>query len=160
MSGLAFGYDRAAFAELRHRVRGMRERAQDVTPAWDALLDWFAEQERRQWAGRGARWRDPWAPLAPSTLAEKHRLGYPLNPLVRTTRLRTSLTQRPFGVEHMTPHAVTAGTRVTYAKFHQTGTRFMPRRILFSPERIRREEVATRTIANWIIHGRAETGTR
>lgn len=157
---LRIEYDRAEFARVKRMVREMRERAEDVSPAWDALLTWFAEQNFEQWLGRGARYRQPWAPLAPSTLSEKFRAGLPLHPLIRTGKMVNSLAHRPLAVEHMTGREVTAGTDVDYAKFHQTGTRYMPRRILFSPLQIRREQAATTAVANWIIKGERRVGGR
>lgn len=157
---LKIDYDRQAFDRLARQVREMRERAQDVSPAWDALLTWFAEQNFEQWLGRGARYRRPWAPLAPSTVSEKFRAGLPLHPLIRTGKLVNTLVHRPLGVEHMTGSEVTAGTDVKYAKFHQTGTRYMPQRILFSPGQIRKEQAATTAVANWIISGERRVGGR
>ena len=157
---LKIGYDRGEFDRVKRAVREMRERAQDVSPAWDALLTWFSEQNFEQWMGRGARYREPWAPLAPSTLAEKFRKGLPLHPLIRTGTLANSLSHRPLQVEHITGSEVTAGTDVKYAKFHQTGTRYMPRRTLFSPDQIRKEQAATSSVANWIIKGERRVGGR
>lgn len=160
MSTLDISYDRRKFEALAQRVRGMRERTADVSPAWDALLTWFAEQNQAQWLTRGARYREPWPPLAASTLEEKFRQGWPLDPLIRTGELVQSLTHRPLRVEHITGREVRAGTDVSYAKFHQTGTRYMPQRILFSPLQIRREQAATTAVANWIINGERKVGGR
>lgn len=153
-------FDRAEFDKIKRQIRAMRDRAQDVSPAWDALLTWFGEQNFEQWLGRGARYRQPWAPLADSTMREKFRAGLPLHPLIRTGTLVNSLAHRPLRIEHMTGSEVTAGTDVKYAKFHQTGTRYMPRRILFSPEQIRKEQAATSAVANWIIKGERRVGGR
>lgn len=157
---LKIGYDKRGFELLARRVREMRERSQDVSPAWEALLDWFAEQNQAQWLTRGSRYRKPWAPLAESTVAEKFRKGWPLDPLIRTGDLVQSLTHRPLGVEHITGRSVSAGTDVSYAKFHQTGTRRMPQRLLFSPSQIRKEEAATSAVANWIVKGERRVGGR
>jgi len=155
---LKIDYDQAEFDRIKRMVREMGERAQDVSPAWDALLTWFSEQNFEQWLSRGSRYHTHWAPLAPSTLAEKFRKGLPLHPLIRTGKLVNSLAHRPLKVEHMTGSQVTAGTDVPYAKFHQTGTRYMPRRVLFSPAQIRKEQAATTAVANWIIRGERRVG--
>jgi hypothetical protein len=157
---LTFTYDQRKFEALSQQLRGMRERSQDVSPAWNALLDWFAEQNQAQWLTRGGRYRQPWAPLATSTVDEKFRQGWPLDPLIRTGELVQSLTHRPLRIEHITGREVRAGTDVPYAKFHQTGTRRMPQRILFSPLQIKREEAATTAVANWIIGGEQRVGGR
>lgn len=157
---LKIGYDRHEFDRVKRMIREMRERAEDVSPAWDALLTWFAEQNFEQWLSRGGRYRTTWAPLAPSTKAEKFRKGLPLHPLIRTGKLVNSLAHRPLKIEHMTGSEVTAGTDVPYAHFHQTGTRYMPRRVLFSPAQIRKEQAATTAVANWIIKGERRVGGR
>lgn len=152
----------AAIRELKKRIRGMRERSEDLSPAWEALLDWFADQNTQQFLTRGARYRDPWPPLAAATIAEKERLGYPLDPLVRTGRLRESLTRRPLAVELITPSRVSAGTDVDYAKHHQYGAprANLPRRALFVPGQIRAEQAATSAVANYIIRGEQRVGGR
>lgn len=152
----------AALRELKTRIRGMRERAEDLSPAWDALLDWFADENVKQWLSQGARWREPWPPLAASTLREKARLGYPADPLIRTGRLARSLTVRPLAVETITPSRVIAGTNVDYAPHHQYGAprANLPRRALFVPEQIRAEAAATSVVANWIIRGERRVGGR
>lgn len=142
------------------QMQAMAVRAKDVSPAWHALLDWFAEQETEQFLSRGHRFGDGWAPLAESTVDEKFRKHYPLDPLIRTGALAQSLTHRPFPVEHITPHEVVAGTDIDYAIFHQRGTRRMPQRILFDPRQIRREKAATTAVANWILRGEQRVGGR
>lgn len=157
---LKFEFDRAQFDKLTRKVRAMQRRAQDVSPAWEALLDWFVEQNQAQFLTRGGRYRDPWPPLAQSTVDQKFRQGWPLDPLIRTGDLVRSLTHRPLAIEHITGREVRAGTDVSYARFHQTGTRRMPQRILFSPVQIRREQAATTAVANWIINGERRVGGR
>lgn len=153
-------YDVAAFTNLVRGVREMHDRAQDVSPAWHALLDWFAEQNFAQWLTRGQRWRTPWQPLAPKTLAEKFRLGFPLDPEIRTGDLVASLVARPLGFENVTPTSVSAGTNVDYAPYQQYGTDTIPARPLFSPAQIRKEQAATSAVANWIIRGERRVAPR
>jgi hypothetical protein len=148
------------FDAAKRKLRAIAMRARDVSPAWQALLTWFSEQEFEQFISRGHRFGSGWAPLAESTLADKFKRGFPLDPLIRTGALAQSLTSRPLGVEHITPHEVIGGTDVDYAIFHQRGTKYMPRRKLFDPAQIRREQAATTAVANWIIHGRQEVGGR
>ncbi len=152
--------DRRQWDRTRRRIREMAERARDVSPAWQAVATWFAEANFEQFLSRGARYRDPWPPLAASTTLEKLARGFPLDPLIRTGDLVQDLTSRPFGVEQITPHEMTVGTAIPYAGFHQRGTSRMPRRVLFDAGQIRREQVATTAIANWIIRGEARVGGR
>jgi phage gpG-like protein len=65
-----------------------------------------------------------WAPLKPSTLREKRRLGYSSKPLFRTGTLRASLLaffdERRVGVKSESP----------IAQYHEHGTSRMPQRRL------------------------------
>jgi hypothetical protein len=96
--------DRRQWDRVRKQLRDMAARAKDVSPAWQALLTWFGEQNFDQFLTRGGRYHTVWPPLAASTQAEKLRQGHPLDPLIRTGALTRSLTSRPLGVEHVTPH--------------------------------------------------------
>lgn len=152
--------DRRQWDRVRKQLRDMAARAKDVSPAWQALLTWFGEQNFDQFLTRGARYHTVWPPLAASTQAEKLRQNHPLDPLIRTGDLTRSLTSRPLGVEHVTPHEMVGGTDIRYAGFHQRGTSRMPRRALFDPAQIRREQAATTAVANWILKGQARVGGR
>lgn len=138
---------------LRRRIAGMRERALDLTPAWDIVANWFAEQERVQFATEGARWGQPWAPLKPATIAEKQRRGYPLSILVRTGELERSLSIRSLSIERLYPQRMTLGTRVPYAHFHQDGTSRMPARNLLDADVIAAEGAISSAVATWIFQG-------
>lgn len=162
MTGTRFelNADRAKWMRKRAELRRMALRAKDVSPAWDALLTWFSEQNMEQFLTRGARYNSDWPPLAARTVDEKLRKGFPLDPLIRTGRLAVSLTSRPLGHERITAHEVSGGTDVEYAIFHQRGTSRMPQRRLFDARVIRREQAATTAVANWILRGRAQVGGR
>jgi phage gpG-like protein len=146
------GLDRA-----RRELRAMRERAQNLLPAWDTLLDWWGEQNRLQFRTEGMRYGQKWAPLAPRTLAYKHRHGYPRDILVRTHELRDQLTRRPFGIERYDAHEAVAGTKLDYARYHQTGTRRMPQRRIVDARRVRAEGVTGRAVINWVVRGQRST---
>lgn len=148
-------FDAHGFQLARRRLVEMKERAGNLIPAWDALLDWWAAENRKHFTSRGQRWRTPWAPLADSTIAEKTRLGFPLDPLVRTGRMRSHLTGRPLGFERLSQSGVVAGTRLEYAVFHQRGTKRMPRRALVNAPQVTREQAATSAVRSWIVSGRA-----
>jgi len=151
----ARGFDKA-----RHDLHAMRERVQDVRPAWDVVLTWWAERNVTNFRNAGKRWRAAWKPLAPATLGEKLRLGYPPDILVRSGDLRKSLTIRPLGVEMLRPHDVEAGTDVDYAGFHQRGTKRMPRRLLVNARAVQQEGVVTAALINWIVSGKQSTRSR
>lgn len=163
--GIKVTYNEAALRRLRSRIEAMQRRARDVSPAWNELLDWFAERNSRQFVTRGGEYATPWAPLAEATVREKLREGWPLDPLVRTTQLRQSITRRPLNVEHVTARSVTGGTRNQKAVWqhygtHRRGRRHIPPRPLFSAAQIKASHVATYAVANWIIDGKRSVRPR
>lgn len=138
---------------VRERLQAMRARAQNLVPAWDAFLSWWANQNRLQFGTRGARWGTPWAELSPRYLRAKRAEGWTADTLVRTSDLLRSLTDRPLSVEHMDQRGAAAGTRVPYAHFHQDGTRHMPARPLIDALPVAREGAAGQAVLTWIIDG-------
>jgi hypothetical protein len=131
----------------------MRQRADNLIPAWDELIDWFADQERLQFGSRGQRWHTRWPELARETVASKRALGYTGDVLIRETDLLRSLTDRPLSIERVTAREAVAGTRIKYARFHQDGTRRMPARKLIDAGVIAEEGVASQAVASWITRG-------
>ncbi len=99
----------------------------DMDPAWQRIRDDFAEEEK-DWLdseGRGSFRR-----LSPAYAARK-AAKYGNKPILqRSGRLRASLTDpndRDF-VYRAERLRVVLGTKVRYARYHQKGTRTMPRR--------------------------------
>ena len=80
-----------------------------------------------------------WRPLAASTIAEKRRKGYSLDPLVRTQVYRASST----GLRglRLRPNVLEITSPIIYAKYHEYGTRHIPKRAVFElvAEKIRPE---------------------
>lgn len=87
----------------------------DFTGLWERFADTLQDVEKERFATEGF---GEWPPLAPSTIREKTRLGFPLTPLVRTGALEASLTQREQAMR-LTPQSMSWGTDVPYAKYHQ-----------------------------------------
>lgn len=138
---------------LRRRIDRMRERANDLIPAWEVVADWLSEQQRIQFDTEGARWGRPWTPLAESTLAGKLRRGEPPDILVRASVLERSLAIRTLSIERLSPRTMVLGTRVPYARFHQRGTSRMPARILLDARPVAAEGAISSAVASWIING-------
>lgn len=138
----------------------MRDRAHDLSPAWEELLNWWASTNVEQFTSGGRRWRTPWEPLRPTTVREKNRGGFLSETLVRTTRMRSDMTRRPMGVEHITHDSVEAGTRAPYAKFHQLGApgAHLPARPLVSTRRVMAEGAPGAYVLSWIVDGRPNGG--
>jgi hypothetical protein len=150
-------FDAQGFKKARRELQAMRARTEDLRPAWDVLLTWWASRNVTHFRNNGKRWKTPWKPLQPETLAEKLRFGYPSDILVREGDLRDSLTRRPLGIERLRPHEVEAGTAVAHAVYHQRGTKHMPKRQLINARTVQQEGVATNALINWIVSGRRST---
>jgi phage gpG-like protein len=155
-------FDRRGFERMHAQIRGMQERAADLTPAWETLIEHFAERNFRQFLSRGREYGTPWKPLRPRTIRDKLRHGYPTDPLIRTAKLVHSLTIRPLGIERIGPREMSAGTSVAWAKYHQYGAprAGLPARPLFDLDDISNSKVATYVIANWILDGVRSTRPR
>lgn len=76
----------------RSRLLQLKRRAQDPQPAFDAFGEYMLGRIDMRFRRGGV---PRWAPLAPSTIADKMRQGYGDKPtLVRTGRLRRSFRAR------------------------------------------------------------------
>jgi len=112
----------------------------DLRPVWDDLYDDFLQGERSLFAAEGnvgSRTREmgggawgPWEPLNEDYAKRKQAQGYGSKILVRTGRLKGSLTERSHADAVFQPRelGMSLGTRVPYAGYHQTGTSKMPAR--------------------------------
>lgn len=149
--------DRRSLTQVKRRIRGMQERAQNQVPAWQALLDWWTKGNVQHFGSQGKRWRTPWPELSPLYLAGKRGDGWMGDVLVRTSDLRRSLTDRPLPIELLTPRQVIAGTDVKYAVYHQNGwdknKRKGPKRQLINADQVRAEGAVSSAVINWIVRG-------
>lgn len=130
-------------------LRGIRDRARDLTPVWPGVGDEVADAAGRQFASSGSEFGTPWAPLDPAYAARKKGGG---GILVLIGALRASLTGRPMAVEEYGPRSAVFGTDSQVARWHQGGTENMPAR----PVLRRTERLATamnRRIARYIVSG-------
>jgi len=73
-------------------VDTLSERVLNLEPVWRQIAKDLMELEVQIFATQGSVIGRPWAPLSPKTIKQKQRKGFPLEPLVRTGRLRASLT--------------------------------------------------------------------
>ena len=124
-------------------LKRYKSRVQNLEPPLKGWGNYMEQETERQFATE----TDPdgvrWAALAPSTLAQKRRLGYPDSILTRTGKMRNSV------VAIADARSVLIGVDVPYAIFHQRGTRKMPqRRILGMNDK--REQKLRKLIRVWI----------
>ena len=139
--------------QLERTIDRTIDRAEDASPAWEAIANSLVRAERRQFATEGGYASGGRAPLSPAYAAWKAR-HYPGKPILeRTGRLKASLTERPLGVEVIRPHSAILGSHVPYGLHHQRGGgRPPPRRPVELPESIRREWV--KIVQRWIVTGK------
>lgn len=120
--------------QINRELTRIKSNIRDARPAFEKIADQLAVAMREHFDTEGgfglrSRWSGGhWAPLSPKYRAWKN-IHYPGQPiLVLSGALRHDLTQRPFGIEVITPYEMTVGTRIPYATFHQHGTKNMPMR--------------------------------
>lgn len=92
-----------------------RHALDDFSGLWARFAKSMTEIELERFATEG---HGDWPPLAPATLIEKEREGFPPFPLIRTGELYQSLTDAARAAR-MDPRTMSWGTDVPYAKFHQ-----------------------------------------
>lgn len=96
----------------------------DAEHAGPAILREFGRQQLEWFESRGG---GTWPPLAPSTLRQKLRRGFPPDPMVRTGRLRDAVSD-PLGrgagdtMIRMAPGLIEMVVRLPYAHLHPAGT--------------------------------------
>lgn len=100
--------------------------AQDLTPVLEGPINKSVDTLfLRQFASEGSYGGTRWAPDAPVTVKLRGRRGHGRGGVLRDTNvLWASLTKLGLGpnaVRLVTPHSLTRGTSVKYARYHQTG---------------------------------------
>ena len=151
-----FIFDFAGEAQVDRTLEGLTERALDARPAWAVIMRRLARAEGTQFRTEGAYASGGWAPLSPAYAARKAR-AYPGKPILeRTGRLVRSLTSptAPDAIRRSEPHLMEFGTSVPYGRYHQTGTRFMPRRRPVELPETERVEVV-KVLQRFIVTGTA-----
>lgn len=125
--------DGGAMLNLQRRIMTWGIKITSLEPALEAVgLDLEGDFMQNMIAGgglfmdgaRGAA-GGKWAPLAPSTIREKQRLGYGEMPIMwRTGDLAESLAIRgaPGNIFEVDATHVSVGTSIFYARFHQDGS--------------------------------------
>jgi phage gpG-like protein len=117
---------------LTFKVQSFGMQLTNLAPALENIGQDILDENMGNFAAAGGYYQmGGWAPLAPSTIADRLRKGYGEGPpLVRTALLRDSLTKRGAegNVFNVTDTTLTVGTNVWYAGFHHWGTwRLAPR---------------------------------
>lgn len=121
--------------ELRAKVRRLLGNLDEIESLWAKLSEVMVEHEMQTFASGGF---GTWPPLAPVTIRDKQRLGYPPDPMIRTGTLLGSLTD-PVAAGRLDQTRDPAGrfaaggrqafvwqTGVEYAVYHQEGPEHNP----------------------------------
>ena len=131
----------------RRRLNGVQRRVDYPDAAWKKVGAYLSREVRKQFMTRGANFGTPWRPLAPSTRAEKRRLGYPPAPLVRTGVMRRTFVGRPMQIEVYAGQVAFFGSASQVARWQHGGTfrngrrHIPPRPILKVTPRVRKDIV-------------------
>lgn len=129
---------------ISRRLLRWADNAEDLSGAFDTILDAFEDWTGEQFDSRGGAFGTPWEPLADSTIRSKERAGYadPEQPLVATGALALSLQGGPGGVHTVGPEEAEWGTRNPNAMWHhgraRSGSNPVPRRPIFEPDEAKR----------------------
>lgn len=126
--GIVFQIEVEGEEQISRYLEGVTARARDLTPLWEDIADDFHRVELHQFDSEGA-YGPGWPALSPAYAEwkEQHYPGAPL--LVQTGALKESLVSHgPGSIEERSADALTIGTSIHYAAFHQTGTSRMPPR--------------------------------
>lgn len=117
---------------IAHHMEVVGDRATELEPVMWEIVDKIMYREKRMFATRGATSGVYWAPLRGTTVRIKQKRSslYPFSPLLRDLDLERSLTVQyaDHQILDVTDRGFDFGTTHPSAKFHETGTRNMPKR--------------------------------
>lgn len=123
-------FEIAGDKQIERELLDVGSRAVNAAPAFSAIGRLFIDETRAQFESEGGHASGGWTPLKQSTLRAKRSKGQDPRILHGTLALERSLTDTgdPNMVLEVGPGEIVYGSQLPYARFHQTGTRRMPRR--------------------------------
>lgn len=100
-------------------LEGIRKRLTDSSRLWNSIGMTILQREKEIFDKEGPGW----AALAPRTIYDKKRMGFPMDILIRTGALKSSLTQKGAvgSIFEGNKHSLTIGTEIHYALPLYTG---------------------------------------
>jgi phage gpG-like protein len=128
--------EQTSLAETHRYLSGVEGRVSDLRPAMEEISEDFYRHEERAFGTEGSILRSgKWAPLSPRYAAWKARHYPGRTILVRTGKLKASLTQpgAEGAIREVTEDGLEIGTSISYARYHQWGTGRMPARLVIDP---------------------------
>ena len=152
MAGVRIRYEVKGVNKTIASYTNMIRRSQNFAPSYR-----WARRELRQWnaanfASDGVASGKKWNALDTEYHSWKIQHYGPLPTMVRTGDLYRDLITLRGRANHIGHKNASFGTDIEYAKFHQTGTRFMPaRKIVFTPKRF--ADILGERVLDYIIYG-------
>jgi phage gpG-like protein len=121
------------FRRLEGISMGMKDWTVEFAKVGQSLLKTFRDNFNSQ----GSLLGSPWDPLSPRTIAQKAKLGFPLNPLVRTTTMREGFLYKPSNSE------VIVWNPTPYFAYHQSikPRSKLPRRVMMKLDEKRKQTI-------------------
>lgn len=141
-------------SNVRSRFAAMTRRSRDFRPVFRWVMQELQKAHRDNFRTQGASSGFPWSPLDPQYASWKLENYGAKGILVRSGDLQRSLTMNSGrgAVRDIGSRTAEFGTRLPYAKFHQSGTSKMAqRKPLFVP-RLMAERTGN-VVAEYIVHG-------
>jgi len=124
--------------QLIRRLRDIERDLKDWTPEFKRIGNLLLKTFKHNFQTQGRTLGEPWKRLAPSTIAQKRRKGYPLTPLIATGKMRDSFKAGVgrFHVEISNP--------VAYFPYHQSRRprRKLPRRVMMKIDEERKQLIS------------------
>jgi phage gpG-like protein len=161
LADLAFALDAS---EMEVQFALLAGRFEDYSPVLkSSVVATLREMKTLHFETKGALFDKQWAALAPETIRDRARQGYPGDPImVREGRLRQSLARAmktPDSIVEVSRFGLVFGTSVPYADFHQQtkgpGKGIIPERQVIPdpiPEAV--VEEIRENIRDYLIEGR------
>lgn len=149
------------FSQVSSDFRGMSRRAQNFKPAFRWFMKELQVLHMQNFRTRGAVDGSVWKPLDPEYAAWKLENYGARGILVADGSLRASLTfdNARGAIRDVRRTGMRFGTSLPYAKFHQTGTRYMPERRPLVTNQALYERLA-QNMAEHVTDGGALQGAR
>jgi phage gpG-like protein len=102
-------------------IHALLEKLSNFEPVLETMAQYAAYYQQQNFADQGVTFGDEWPPLAPSTIDEKKRLGYPDTPLVRTGNLRDAIGHTiVMGTDGISVTVGISKAQVPYAVYHDS----------------------------------------
>jgi phage gpG-like protein len=142
--------------QISREILRVGERASDARPVFSSIARYLMGEEEQQFASEGRYASGGWARLKDATIAAKRRAHLDPRILRATDALHRSLTRRGDANQVLVirPNELRFGTKLAYARFHQSGTSSSPRRRPLELRETARREVVRR-LQRFLLTGQA-----